>query len=80
MPVLPSTSISEHFETLTDPRRDHLKEHALLDIGDAQRRRLRQRRISRTRGANARLNVLIPIGELAYVRVQLLNLLAGGGR
>jgi predicted transposase YbfD/YdcC len=32
MSRLPATSISEHFETLTDPRRDHLKEHGLLDI------------------------------------------------
>jgi predicted transposase YbfD/YdcC len=32
MSELPATSISEHFEALTDPRRDHLKEHALLDI------------------------------------------------
>ena len=28
----PQTSISEHFGGLTDPRRDHLKEHRLLDI------------------------------------------------
>jgi predicted transposase YbfD/YdcC len=28
----PHTSISEHFGGLTDPRRDHLKEHRLLDI------------------------------------------------
>jgi predicted transposase YbfD/YdcC len=32
MSGLPATSISEHFAGLTDPRRDHLKEHALLDI------------------------------------------------
>ena len=32
MSGLPATSISEHFETLTDPRRDHLKQHGLLDI------------------------------------------------
>jgi hypothetical protein len=32
MPELPPTSISEHFATLTDPRRDHLKEHRLVDI------------------------------------------------
>jgi predicted transposase YbfD/YdcC len=32
MSALPATSISEHFATLTDPRRDHLKEHGLLDI------------------------------------------------
>ena len=32
MPVLPATSISEHFETLTDPRREHTKAHRLLDI------------------------------------------------
>ena len=32
MSDLPATSISEHFETLTDPRRDHLKQHGLLDI------------------------------------------------
>jgi predicted transposase YbfD/YdcC len=32
MPELPPTSISEHFATLTDPRRDHTKEHRLLDI------------------------------------------------
>jgi hypothetical protein len=32
MSELPATSISEHFEALTDPRRDHLKAHALLDI------------------------------------------------
>jgi predicted transposase YbfD/YdcC len=32
MSGLPATSISEHFETLTDPRRDHTKAHALLDI------------------------------------------------
>ena len=28
----PRTSIDEHFGTLTDPRRDHLKAHRLLDI------------------------------------------------
>jgi len=28
----PRTSISEHFATLTDPRRDHLKAHRLVDI------------------------------------------------
>ena len=32
MSALPPTSISEHFATLADPRRDHLKEHRLLDI------------------------------------------------
>jgi predicted transposase YbfD/YdcC len=32
MPELPRTSVSEHFATLTDPRREHLKEHRLLDI------------------------------------------------
>jgi predicted transposase YbfD/YdcC len=32
MPGCPRTSISEHFATLTDPRRDHLKEHRLVDI------------------------------------------------
>ena len=32
MPDLPTTSISEYFGDLTDPRRDHLKEHRLLDI------------------------------------------------
>jgi predicted transposase YbfD/YdcC len=32
MPGFPQTSISEHFATLTDPRRDHLKEHRLVDI------------------------------------------------
>ena len=32
MSELPRTSISEHFATLSDPRRDHLKEHRLLDI------------------------------------------------
>lgn len=32
MSGLPATSINEHFATLTDPRRDHLREHALLDI------------------------------------------------
>jgi predicted transposase YbfD/YdcC len=32
MSELPATSVSEHFEALTDPRRDHLKAHALLDI------------------------------------------------
>jgi predicted transposase YbfD/YdcC len=32
MTQLPPTSISEHFAELTDPRRDHLKEHRLLDI------------------------------------------------
>jgi predicted transposase YbfD/YdcC len=32
MSELPATSISEHFEALTDPRRDHLKAHGLLDI------------------------------------------------
>ena len=32
MPELPPTTISEHFATLTDPRRDHRKEHRLLDI------------------------------------------------
>ena len=28
----PRTSISEHFATLTDPRRDHLRAHRLVDI------------------------------------------------
>jgi hypothetical protein len=32
MSVAPVTSISERFATLTDPRRDHLKEHGLLEI------------------------------------------------
>jgi predicted transposase YbfD/YdcC len=32
MSELPRTSISEHFATLPDPRRDHLKEHRLVDI------------------------------------------------
>lgn len=32
MAALPTTSVSEHFATLTDPRRDHTKEHQLLDI------------------------------------------------
>jgi predicted transposase YbfD/YdcC len=32
MSDLPRTSIGEHFATLTDPRRDHLKAHRLLDI------------------------------------------------
>jgi predicted transposase YbfD/YdcC len=32
MSGLPATSISEHFEALTDPRRDHTKAHPLLDI------------------------------------------------
>ncbi|MCC7370809.1 MAG: ISAs1 family transposase [Chloroflexi bacterium] len=32
MADLPRTSISEHFGGLTDPRREHLKEHRLLDI------------------------------------------------
>jgi predicted transposase YbfD/YdcC len=32
MSGLPRTSIDEHFGTLTDPRRDHLKAHRLLDI------------------------------------------------
>ena len=32
MSELPVTSIGEHFETLTDPRRDHTKAHGLLDI------------------------------------------------
>jgi predicted transposase YbfD/YdcC len=32
MSELPRTSISEHFGTLTDPRRDHLKAHRLVDI------------------------------------------------
>ena len=32
MSALPTTSISEHFATLSDPRRDHTKEHRLLDI------------------------------------------------
>jgi predicted transposase YbfD/YdcC len=32
MTTLPATSISEHFATLTDPRREHLREHRLLDI------------------------------------------------
>ena len=32
MSGLPATSVSEHFATLTDPRRDHLKAHGLLDI------------------------------------------------
>jgi predicted transposase YbfD/YdcC len=32
MSELPRTSIDEHFATLTDPRRDHLKAHRLLDI------------------------------------------------
>lgn len=32
MSAMRATSISEHFATLTDPRRDHLKEHGLLEI------------------------------------------------
>jgi predicted transposase YbfD/YdcC len=32
MSELPRTSVDEHFGTLTDPRRDHLKAHRLLDI------------------------------------------------
>src|SRR5881227_1861063 len=32
MSELARTSIGEHFATLTDPRRDHLKAHQLLDI------------------------------------------------
>ncbi len=32
MSEMPATSISEHFEALTDPRRDHTKAHGLLDI------------------------------------------------
>lgn len=32
LPGRPRTSIGEHFATLTDPRRDHLKEHRLIDI------------------------------------------------
>src|SRR5881227_832818 len=32
MSELARTSIGEHFATLTDPRRDHLKAHRLLDI------------------------------------------------
>ena len=32
MSELPATSISEHFATLPDPRRDHTKQHQLLDI------------------------------------------------
>ena len=32
MSELARTSISEHFATLTDPRRDHLKAHRLVDI------------------------------------------------
>ena len=32
MSELPRTSISEHFATLPDPRRDHLKAHRLVDI------------------------------------------------
>ena len=32
MSELPATSIGEHFEALTDPRREHLKAHALLDV------------------------------------------------
>jgi predicted transposase YbfD/YdcC len=32
MSKVPATSIGEHFEALTDPRRDHLKAHGLLDI------------------------------------------------
>ena len=32
MSELPRTSIGEHFATLTDPRRDHLKAHRLVDI------------------------------------------------
>src|SRR5215210_5160706 len=32
MPELPRTSVSEHFATLTDPRREHAKEHLLVDI------------------------------------------------
>lgn len=32
MSGLPATSVSEHFATLTDPRRDHRKAHALGDI------------------------------------------------
>jgi predicted transposase YbfD/YdcC len=32
MTALPAASIGEHFATLTDPRRDHLKEHRLVDL------------------------------------------------
>jgi predicted transposase YbfD/YdcC len=32
MANLPPTSVSEHFGELTDPRRDHLKAHRLIDI------------------------------------------------
>ena len=32
MSELPRTTISEHFGTLTDPRRDHLQAHRLVDI------------------------------------------------
>jgi len=32
MTELPATSSSEHFAALTEPRRDHLKAHALLDV------------------------------------------------
>jgi hypothetical protein len=32
MAAVPTMSISEHFETLPDPRRDHTKAHQLLDI------------------------------------------------
>ena len=32
MPDLPPTSISEYFGDLTDPRREHLREHRLIDI------------------------------------------------
>src|SRR5215203_4040269 len=32
MSELPRTSIGEHFAALTDPRRDHLKAHRLVDI------------------------------------------------
>lgn len=32
MPALPATSVGEHFETLTDPRRDRREAHRLLDI------------------------------------------------
>jgi predicted transposase YbfD/YdcC len=32
MSEFPRTSIGEHFATLTDPRRDHLKAHRLVDI------------------------------------------------
>lgn len=32
MAARPRTSVAEHFATLTDPRRDHLQEHRLVDI------------------------------------------------